>query len=148
MVLKDQLTADMKEAMKAKDKERLSVVRMLKASVQNEEIKLGHDLTDEEALTLLSRELKQRKDSYEEFKSAGREDLLAPLEKEICIVQTYLPEPLTTEELTSIITETISEVQAEQMSDFGKVMGAVMPKVKGRADGKEIQAIVKQQLQK
>lgn len=147
MVLKDQLTADMKEAMKARDKERLSVIRMLKASVQNEEIKLGHELSAEEELTLLARELKQRKDSYAEFEGAGRSDLLAPLAVEIRVVQSYLPEPLSEEALNALVTETIAEVGASQMSDFGKVMGALMPKVKGRADGKQVQTLVKASLQ-
>lgn len=147
MALLDRLNQDMKQAMKNKDKETLSVIRMVKASIQNESIKLGKNtLTEDEDLTILSREVKQRKDSLQEFKSAGREDLVEKLESELSVLQNYLPEQLTEEELSSIIQSTIQEVNAESMKDMGKVMGAVMPKVKGKADGSLIKKIVQQQL--
>ncbi|MFD1066356.1 GatB/YqeY domain-containing protein [Oceanobacillus locisalsi] len=147
MTLLDRLNQDMKQAMKNKDKETLSVIRMVKASVQNESIKLGKDtLTEDEELTILSREVKQRKDSLQEFKDAGREDLVDKTEKELEILEKYLPKQLSDEELRSIIQEAIKEVNAASMKDMGKVMGSVMPKVKGQADGSKIKQIVEQEL--
>ncbi|GLO66618.1 MULTISPECIES: GatB/YqeY domain-containing protein [Oceanobacillus] len=147
MTLLDRLNQDMKQAMKNKDKESLSVIRMVKASIQNESIKLGKDtLSEDEDLTILSREVKQRKDSLQEFKNAGREDLVEKIEKELEILNTYLPEQLSDDELRSIIQETIQEVNATSMKDMGKVMGAVMPKVKGKADGSQIKTKVQEEL--
>jgi len=142
----DQLTQDMKAAMKQKDKERLSVIRMLKASLQNESIKLGKDLSDDEALTVLSRELKQRKDSLQEFEQAGREDLAEKTKSEIEVVKAYLPEPLTDEQLANVVAETIQEIGASSKADMGKVMQALMPKVKGRSDGGKVSRLVQEQL--
>ncbi len=107
MTITDRLTQDMKTAMKARDKEKLSTIRMVKASMQNEAIKLGKDsLSEEEELTVLSREVKQRNDSLHEFKEAGREDLVEGLEREIEILQVYMPKQLTDEELKQIVQET------------------------------------------
>lgn len=147
MGLKDQLTADMKEAMRNKDKVALNTIRMLKASVQNEEIALGRSLSEEEELTVLSREMKQRRDSYDEFTKAGRDDLAEQLKEEIAVVQRYLPAQLSEDEIRSLVADAIDSVNATGMSDFGKVMGAVMPKVKGKADGNQVNAMVKEQLQ-
>ncbi|WP_010097051.1 GatB/YqeY domain-containing protein [Ornithinibacillus scapharcae] len=145
MSLLTRLNDDMKQAMKNKDKERLSVIRMLKASIQNESIKLGKsDLLEDEDLTILSRELKQRKDSLQEFKSAGREDLVEKLEMEIKIIQEYMPAQLSDEELAAIVQETIRETGASSKKDMGKVMSAVMPKVKGKADGAAINKLVQE----
>ncbi|BAC13917.1 GatB/YqeY domain-containing protein [Oceanobacillus iheyensis] len=147
MTLLDRLNQDMKQAMKNKDKETLSVIRMVKASIQNELIKLGKDtLSEDEELTILSREVKQRKDSLQEFNNAGREDLVEKIEKELEILNTYLPEQLSDDELRSIIQETIQELNATSMKDMGKVMGAVMPKVKGKADGSQIKTTVQEEL--
>ncbi|MEI3613337.1 GatB/YqeY domain-containing protein [Pseudogracilibacillus sp. SO30301A] len=148
MSLMDRLNEDMKQAMKAKDKEKLSVIRMVKASLQNEAIQLGIDtLQEENERSILSRELKQRNDSLKEFKNAGREDLVEKLEKEIEILTVYLPKQLTEEELEEIVKETISEVKATSKKEFGKVMGKIMPKVKGKADGAVVQKLVQQYLQ-
>ncbi|WP_026906231.1 GatB/YqeY domain-containing protein [Paucisalibacillus globulus] len=147
MSLMTQLNDDMKQAMKNKDKERLSVIRMVKASLQNESIKLGKsELSEDEDLTILSRELKQRKDSLQEFKSAGREDLVEKLEMEIKIIQEYMPEQLSDEELSAIVQEAIQETGASSKKDMGKVMSAVMPKVKGKADGSKINKLVQEHL--
>lgn len=143
MSLLDTLNADMKKAMKARDKETLSVVRMVKSSLQNEQIKVGHDLTEDEELTVLAREMKQRKDSKEEFAVANREDLATQLEKEMAILANYMPQQLSAEEVEGIVREVIQETNATSKADFGKVMSAVMPKVKGRADGKLVNATVK-----
>ena len=134
MSLLERLNNDMKQAMKNKEKDKLSVIRMIKASVQNESIKLGHDLSEEEELTVLSRELKQRKDSLHEFEKAGREDLVEKLRTELTFVELYMPKQLSEEELADIVKTTISEVGANSKAEMGKVMAAIMPKVKGKAD--------------
>lgn len=137
----------MKEAMKSKDKQALSVIRMVKASIQNEAIKLGKDqLTEEEELSVLSRELKQRNDSLQEFKSAGRDDLVEKINDELSVLQKYMPEQLSDEELAELVEDTIKAVGAESKSDMGKVMGALMPKVKGKADGSKVNKLVMQYL--
>jgi uncharacterized protein len=146
MSLLDTLNQDMKQAMKNKEKQKLSVIRMLKASLQNEAIKHGHELNEEEELTVLAREMKQRKDSLQEFEKAGREDLVAGLQDEIAVLTPYLPKQLTEEELHEIVAQTISETGAASKADIGKVMGALMPKVKGKADGGLVNRIVQQQL--
>lgn len=146
MSLLTMLNEDMKTAMKAREKEKLTVIRMLKSSIQNEQIKLGKELNDEEELTVLSREMKQRKDSLTEFEKANRDDLVEKVKAEIAIVEKYMPEQLTQEELTTIITEAIQQTGATSMKDFGKIMGVVMPKVKGKADGSQVNMITKQLL--
>jgi uncharacterized protein len=147
MTLLEKLNQDMKQAMKNKDKETLSVIRMVKASLQNESIKLGKDvLSEDEELTILSREVKQRKDSLQEFKSAEREDLVQKTETELHILEKYMPKQLTNEELEAIVQSTIEEVNATSKKDIGKVMSAIMPKVKGRADGSQINKLVQKQL--
>ncbi|MDT2745037.1 GatB/YqeY domain-containing protein [Enterococcus asini] len=147
MTLLSTLNTDMKTAMRAKDKERLAVIRMLKASLQNEEIKVGHELNADEELTILSREMKQRRDSLAEFEKAGREDLSEKVKIEIAIVENYLPAQLTDEEIRQIVAQAIADTGATSAKEFGKVMGAVMPKVKGKADGNQVNAIVKELLQ-
>lgn len=145
MSLLDRLNGDMKQAMKNKQKEQLTVIRMVKA-LQNEGIKAQQTLTEEEELTVLTREVKQRKDSLLEFKKAGRDDLVDKLQSEIQILSTYLPKQLTEEELADVIKQVISEVGATSKADMGKVMSAVMPKVKGKADGSQVNKLVAQLL--
>ncbi|WP_221565659.1 GatB/YqeY domain-containing protein [Alkalihalobacillus sp. TS-13] len=146
MSLLDRLNQDMKQAMKNKEKQRLTVIRMVKSSLQNESIKLGHELNEEEELTVLSREVKQRKDSLQEFEKAGREDLVENLRQEIAILNEYLPEQLSEEEVNQLVKETIEQVGATSKQDMGKVMGAIMPKVKGKADGGLVNRLVQQNL--
>lgn len=148
MSLETQLTEDLKTAMKAHDKLTLNVVRMMKAALTNEKIKQGHDLTADEELTVVSRELKQRKESLEEFQKGNREDLVAGVKAEIKIVEKYAPKQLSADEITQIVTDSIAKVGATGMGDFGKVMGAVMPQVKGKADGSLVNQTVKAQLNK
>ena len=144
MALLDQLNADMKEAMKAKEKERLSVIRMLKASLQNESIHLGvAELNEEQELTVLSREVKQRRDSLKEFRDADREDLAEKIEQELVYLNAYLPAQLTEEEIKQLISETAKMINAINPSDMGKLMGAIVPKTKGRADGALVSTLVK-----
>ncbi|AFU15021.1 MULTISPECIES: GatB/YqeY domain-containing protein [Bacillus] len=146
MSLLGRLNDDMKQAMKNKQKEKLTVIRMVKAALQNEGIKLQHTLTEEEELTVLAREVKQYKDSLLEFKKAGREDLVDKLQSEIQILSAYLPEQLTEEDLIDVIKQVISEVGATSKADMGKVMTAVMPKVKGKTDGSLVNKLVIQLL--
>ena len=147
MTLLEKLNQDMKQAMRNKDKQTLSVIRMVKASMQNESIKLGKEtLSEDEELTVLSREVKQRKDSLQEFKSAERDDLVEKTESELNILQEYMPKQLSNEELEKIVQSTIEEVNATSKKDIGKVMSAVMPQVKGKADGSQINNIVQKQL--
>lgn len=142
MSLLEQLTNDMKEAMKAKDKVTLSVVRMVKSSVSNEQIKLGHDLTADEELAVLSREMKQRVEELESYKDADREDLAEEIQGQIDVLKRYMPEQMSEEEVVAVVKETIAEVGASSKADLGKVMGALMPKVKGKADGKLVNQTV------
>lgn len=140
------LMDDMKQAMKNKDKDTLTVIRMVRSALQNEAIKKNGPLSEEDELTVLSRELKQRKDSLQEFDKAGRDDLVEKLKFEIKVLESYLPKQLTDEELEQIIQETIKEVGASSKKDFGKVMSKIMPKVKGKADGKVVNQLVQKHL--
>ncbi|MDR0847003.1 MAG: GatB/YqeY domain-containing protein [Lactobacillales bacterium] len=142
MSLLDTLNEDIKTAMRAKDKETLSVLRMVKSALLNEGIKAGKDLTPDEELTVLSREAKQRRDSGKEFAEAGRDDLAEQVNKELKIVEKYLPEQLSADEVRALVKEII----AGGASNMGAVMGELMPKVKGKADGKLVNEIVKEEL--
>ncbi|WP_141431483.1 GatB/YqeY domain-containing protein [Bacillus sp. 03113] len=146
MSLLERLNQDMKQAMKNKEKDKLSVIRMIKAAVQNESIKHGKELTNDEELTVLSREVKQRKDSLHEFEKAGRNDLVEKVLAELTHVEIYLPKQLSEEELNEIVSTTISEVGASTKAEMGKVMAALMPKVKGKADGSLVNKLVQQHL--
>ncbi|ASS96174.1 MULTISPECIES: GatB/YqeY domain-containing protein [Bacillaceae] len=146
MSLLERLNNDMKQAMKNKEKDKLSVIRMLKASIQNEALKQRQDLTDDEELTVLSRELKQRKDSLQEFENAGRSDLVDKVRTELVYVEAYMPEQLSEEDISKIVKQTIEEVNATSKADMGRVMGALMPKVKGKADGSLVNKLVQQHL--
>lgn len=147
MSLLERLNEDMKQAMRAKEKEKLAVIRMVKASLQNEAINLGvNELKEDDDLTILSRELKQRNESLKEFSDADRHDLVEKVEREIEVLQVYMPAQLSEAEIEELVVQTISDVKATSKSDFGKVMGAMMPKVKGKADGTQVQKIVQQHL--
>lgn len=146
MSLSDQLMADLKQAMKDRNKVKLDTVRMIKAALMNEKIKLGHDLSHEEELTVLSREKKQREESIAEFSKAHRDDLVTETKKELQVVEGYLPKPLSQAELDKIVQKTIATVGAKSKADFGKVMKALMPQVKGRANGKQASSLVRQHL--
>jgi len=145
MTLKEQLMEDMKTAMKAREegKVRLATIRMVRSSIKNVEINEKRDLNDEDVLGVLMKELKMRQDSLEEFKKANRQDLITQTEEEIKVLQAYLPAALSDEELQAIVAEVIAAVGATSPKDMGKVMPQVMAKVKGRADGRRINAMVK-----
>ncbi len=148
MSIKAQLTEDMKQAMKDREKGklRLATIRMVLANIKNVEINIKKELTDDEILGVLIKEAKMRQDSLEEFKKAGRMELVDQVEKEIGIIKKYLPEALSDEDLRQLVKEVIAEVGAAGPKDMGKVMPVVMAKTKGRADGKRINAIVRELL--
>ena len=147
MTLQERLNEDMKQAMRNKDKFRLTVIRMIRSSIQSVEINERKVPDDNVVLDILNRELKQRKDSLQEFTKAGRDDLVADVQAEIAIISEYLPQPMTEEEIKAVVQQTLQEVGASSKADMGKVMGALMPKVKGRADGRLVNQIVQQLLQ-
>lgn len=147
MSLSERLNEDMIQAMKSKDKFKLSTIRMVRSTIKNLEIDLKRTLDDNEVLDILSREIKQRKDALQEFKKADRDDLAANVEAEIEIIGQYLPEQLSEEEIKVIVQQTIQETGASSKADMGKVMSALMPKVKGRSDGKVVNQVVQQFLQ-
>ena len=150
MALKEQIAEDIKSAMKAKDKIRLETVRSIKKVIIEKEVELrgkGKDaLTPEDEIQLLVQQAKQRKDSIEQFLKAGREDLAEREQEELKVIETYLPEQMSDEEVEKIIVEVIAKVGATTAKDFGKVMGLAMKQLKGKADGKKIQEIVKSKL--
>lgn len=148
MSLKETLMNDMKAAMKAKDegKQQLAVIRMVRAAIRQTEIDGQKELDDDAIISLISKEVKMRRDSIEEFKKGGREDLVAQNEAEIAILMPYLPQQLSEEELRKIIAEVVVTVGATSRKDMGKVMGALMPKIKGKADGKLVNTIVSELL--
>ncbi len=143
----NQLTEDMKTAMKAKDKARLSCIRLMRAALKDKEIELGHRaLTDAEAIAVLSKLVKQCNDAASQYAAAGRQDLQAQELAEVAIIQAYLPEPLSDSELTAMVDQAIADTAASSMRDMGKVMGMVKAKSEGRADMGKISAIVKASL--
>ena len=148
MTLKEKLTADMKEAMKAKEagKQRLSVIRLVRGAIRQLEIDGKKELGDEDVLGVISKEAKQRRDAIEEFKKGGRDDLVAAAEAEIAILMEYLPKQLSKDEIKSLVQEAIAASGAASPKDMGKVMKELMPKVKGRADGKLVNEVVKEAL--
>lgn len=147
MDLKETLTADYKQAMKDRDKLKVSTIRMVLAGVKNEEIAKRGELTEEEFLTVLAREARKRKESIEEFGKGGRQDLVEKEERELSIIESYLPEQLSEDEVRDIIDRTIQEVGATSAGDLGKVMGKLMPLLKGKADGKKVNQMVRERLQ-
>ncbi|WP_308638851.1 GatB/YqeY domain-containing protein [Paenibacillus silvisoli] len=147
MNLSERLNDDMKQAMKDKEKFKLTTIRMIRSSIKNQEIELKRPLEDAEVLDILSREIKQRKDSLQEFEKAGRDDLAKDVAAEIEIISVYLPQQLTEEEIKLIVQQTIQETGASSKAEMGKVMSALLPKTKGRADGKLVNTFVQQFLQ-
>lgn len=150
MSLKDRIGEDIKSAMKAKDKIRLETVRSIKKVILEKEVALrpkGQDiLTEEQEIELLSQQAKQRRDSIEQYRNGGREDLAEKEAQELAIIETYLPKQLSDEEVNSVLDEIITSVGATSAKDLGKVMGVAMKQLKGKADGKKIQAMVKEKL--
>jgi len=145
MTLKDSLSADMKAVMKeGQAKTKLSVLRLLKAAIQYEEIEKHRELSDEEVLGVIAREIKQRQDTIPDYQRANREESVNKIREEIEYLQTYLPQQMTEEEIRELVYQVIRDTQAKGGKDIGKVMKSIIPQTKGRADGKLVNSIVKQ----
>ena len=140
--LKQKLEADLKQAIRAKDNVRRSTIRLVMAAIKNAEIAKQTTLDDPDILGVIAKEVKQRHESIEAFKQGNRPDLVAQEEAELAILQEYLPEPMTREEIITEAKRVIAEVGAQGPGDKGKVMPQLISKLKGRADGKEINAVV------
>lgn len=150
MSLKNRITEDIKNAMKAKDKVRLETVRSIKKVILEEEVNAraaGKDsLTEAQEMDILSRVAKQRRDSIEQYTQAGRQELADREAAELAVIEEYLPKQLSDEEIAKVIDEIIAEVGASSPKDMGKVMGPAMQQLKGKADGKKVQEVVKARL--
>ena len=146
MSLKTTLEEDMKRAMKSSDSVTLSVIRIAITAIRNEEIALGHDLSDVETQRVLGKQVKQLQDANVDFIRGGRPDLAGSNQIEIEILQRYLPEPLTTEAIQGMVKEIITKEKPTSSKDIGRVMGAVMKLVAGRADGNIVKEIVHAEL--
>lgn len=140
--LTEQIRADMTAAMKAQEKEKLSTLRMVQSAMKNEQINAGHELSDEEAMSVLRKAVKQRHDSIEQYQKANRPELAAKEQAEVDVIKAYLPPELTDAELESGLKEIIASTGAQSKKDMGKVMKEATAQYKGRADGKKIQEIV------
>ena len=147
MSLNQQLFDDMKKAMRAKDKIRLNTLRMLRAQIKNREIETGGELSEDDILQLLSKAEKMRKEAIVLYRQGDRENLAAQEEAELAVIRSYLPERLSEDELRALVGKAVSGIAAEGMRDMGKVMGILMPEVRGRADGQIVNRLVKEHLQ-
>lgn len=148
MALIEKIDIQLKEALKARDNERLQTLRMLKSDLQYKQIELGHELTDDEIVAVLSSAAKKRSEAVEEFRKGGREDLEKKERAEYEIIKEFLPRQFSSEELDELIENTIAETGASSMKDLGEVMKVLMPQVRGRADGKAVNIAVKAKLAK
>ncbi|MBR3210444.1 MAG: GatB/YqeY domain-containing protein [Bacilli bacterium] len=143
----EQLEKDMIEAMKAQEKERLTVIRMVKAALKQEQIDHKKEINDELLIDVVNKQIKMRKDSITEFEKGGRQDLVDATQKEIDVLLNYLPEQLSTEEVEKIIDDIFAEVKPEGQKDMGKVMKEAQAKLKGKADMKEVSTMIREKLQ-
>lgn len=143
----EKLFMDQKEAMKSKNRFYLSVIRMLRAELQNAEIAKNAPLNDQEELAILTREVKRRKEALGDYVRSGRQDLITDLKREIEILSKYLPEQLSEDMLVRIVKEAIIESGAKSKQEMGKVMSLLMPRVKGKADGSLVRELVDKNLQ-
>lgn len=139
----DQIKADLVESMKARDEAKVSALRFLLSAIQNKGIEKQAELTDDDVIAVVARQIKERKESIEAFKNGGRVEMAEKEEGELSIISKYMPEQMPEEEVRKIVSETIAETGATTSADFGKVMQALMPKVKGKADGGIVSNIVK-----
>lgn len=149
-MLKQQLQEELKQAMRDQNELLKSVLRMLLSAITYYEINkggAGYEATDEDVLSVIDKQVKQRKDSIEQFEKAGRQELADKEKEEMALLEKYLPEQMSEDDVRSIVAETIAGMGTVSMSDMGKVMGAVMPKVKGKADGNLVGKIVREELQ-
>ena len=143
----EKLDKDMIEAMKSKDKDRLVVIRMVKAALKQEQIDHKKEINDDLLIDVINKQIKMRKDSIIEFEKGNRTDLVEKTQKEINVLMAYLPEQLSTEEVEKIINEIFEEVKPESQKDMGKVMKEAQAKLKGKADMKEVSTIIREKIQ-
>ncbi len=146
MNLEEKLLEEMKQAMRANEKLRLSTIRMIRSSMKNKEIELRRKLNDEEIIRVIQGMMRKGEEALEQFQAGGRMDLVEKEKMEIEIFKSFLPQPLGQEEIIKIIDETIQETQASSLKDLGKVMKAAMSKLGGKADGKLLNQLVKERL--
>ena len=146
MPLKDRITQDMKDAMRAKDKPRLATIRLILAAIKQREVDERIELDDTQVLVVLDKMTKQRRESIAQFEKAGRDDLIAQETSELELIQTYLPEQLSENELQTLIEAALQETGAASIKDMGKVMGQLKPKLQGRADMGAVSAMIKARL--
>ncbi len=148
-MLKDKIQEDLKAAMLARDEAKLSAIRMLKSALQYHEIQkggAGYTATDEDVIDVIGREIKKRKESIELYEKGGRQELADKEKAEVDVLQAYLPEQMSEDEVRTLVEEAIKQTGASSMQDMGKVMGALMPKTKGKADAGLVSQLVKQKL--
>ena len=144
LVLK--INEDLKEAMKNKDKEKLNVIRMVKSAVMLAKIELKHDLSDDEVIDVISKQIKMRKDSIKEFSKANRDDLVKQYETEVSILNSYMPQQLSVEEVNLIIEDAFNKINPTSAKQMGLIMKEVNPKIKGRFDMGEVSRMIKDRL--
>lgn len=144
--IKEQIQEDMKAAMRAKDKDRLSAIRLILAEIKQKEVDERIEVDDTHVLAILDKMSKQRRESISQFESAGRDDLVAQENGELAVIQSYLPEALTEAELDELIQTAVTELNATSMQDMGKVMAQLKPQIQGRADGGLVSQKVKAKL--
>lgn len=148
-MVKDQIQEDLKQAMLAKDEFKLSTLRMLKSALQYFEINkggAGYTATDEDVMDVVEKEVKKRREAMEMYKTGGRNELADKEEKELQILQKYLPEKMSEDEIKNLVDEAVASTGASTIQDMGKVMGALMPKTKGKADGNLVSKLVREKL--
>jgi uncharacterized protein YqeY len=146
MSLEERLAEEMKQALKSSDKLRLSTIRMIRSALKNKEIELRKKLEDEEVEKVIQVMVRKGEESVEQFQIGGRMDLVEKEKKEIEVLKSFLPQPLSQEEILKIIDQSIQETQASSLKDIGKVMKSVIPKIGGKADGKLVNQLVKERL--
>lgn len=144
--MKDQLMSDLKEAMKAKDTVRKATITMLRSQIKQFEVDNRADVSEEQIIDIIAKQVKQKNAAIEEFEKAERSDLVDEAKREIEVLMAYLPKQLTEEEIRAIVAQTVSEVGATSQKDMGKVMGALAPKTKGKADNKLVSQVVRELL--
>lgn len=144
--MREKILEDLKLSMKAQDKEKLTVIRMIKGAMQMEELNKKHELTDDEVIAIISKQIKSRKEAIVEFEKANREDLIEQNKKEIEILNTYMPEQLSDEEIYKVIDEAFSKINPTSERDMGKIIGSISPILKGKADMGIVSKIVKEKL--
>ena len=144
--MRNQILEDLKNAMKAQDKEKLAVIRMIKGAMQLEELEKKHELNDEEMVNIIAKQIKTRKESIIEFEKGNRQDLIEKTNNEIEILNKYMPEQLSEEEIEKVITDVFNEINPTGLSDIGKIMGKISPMLKGKADLGLVNKLIKERL--